>query len=547
VRVAAGLIVTMLCCKPLMDVTRRQVLGLGVVAFGALRLSPPAFAATGPELFELALDDTAARAAGARWRTSKVIAAPRRFDLVGLRWSKAASLQAQVRARTAGGRWTAWTALPPSHGAGVPGTDPAFTGAADELQLRLRGDARGLKLRFVRALPHAPAPRARAAQAPFIVPRDSWGAAQVPPRSGPSYGTVQMAFVHHTAGTIEYSPEDSPGIVLGIARYHRDSNGWNDIGYNFLVDRYGVIFEGRAGGVDAAVVGAQAQGWNSQSTGIATLGTFTSIPLDEPAMEALARLLGWKLSVHGIPTQGVVTLTSGGGASNRFPNGTPVTFERISAHRDSNETTCPGDALYAQLPDLRARAVRYAVPLSALIVRAASQRGTNPVAISGRLQFGDGSSPDGAALALEYTTAGSAWSPLTTTNAGPDGAWAASAVLPSSGQVRAVFPGDAARARLESAPVNVRVVPSMALTTDKRRARAGTAFAISGTMAPSQPRVVCLLERQVRGRWRTVQRKRINVRGGRFATKVKPKSAGLYRVSIIADGVTRRRTLRATR
>jgi hypothetical protein len=529
-----------------MDVTRRQVFGLGVVAFGALRLPSPALArGAGPDLFELALDDRAARAAGARWRTSKVIAAPRRFDLVGLRWSRATNLQAQVRARRTGGRWTAWTALPPSHGAHVPGTDPAFTGAADELQLRLRGDARGLKLKFVRALPHAPARRARAAQVPFIVPRDSWGAAQVPPRSGPSYGAVQMAFVHHTAGTIEYAPEDSPGIVLGIARYHRDSNGWNDIGYNFLVDRYGVIFEGRAGGIQAAVVGAQAQGWNSQSTGIATLGTFTNMPLDEPAMDALAKLLGWKLSAHGIPTQGVVTLISGGGATNRFPNGTPVTFERISAHRDSNETTCPGDALYAQLPDLRARAARYAVPVSALTVRAFRQRGTTPANVSGRLQFADGSSPAGVPLALEYTTAGAAWAPVTTTTAGPDGAWTATVVLPSSGQVRAVFAGDAARGRLESAPINARVVPSMRLRTDKRRARAGTAFAISGVMAPSQPRVVCLLERHVRGRWRTVQRKRINVRGGRFATKVRPRTPGLYRVSIIADGVTRRRTLRA--
>lgn len=541
----------MLCSKPLMDVTRRQVLGLGVVAFGALRLSPPALAATGPDLFEIALDDGAARAAGARWRTSKVIEAPRRFDLVGLRWSRAANLQAQVRARKAGGRWTPWTALPPSHGANVPGTDPAFTGAADELQLRLRGDARGLRLRFVRALPHAPRAKTtarrpkRSAQAPFIVPRESWGADQVPPRSAPDYGTVQMAFVHHTAGTIEYAPEDSPGIVLGIARYHRDSNGWNDIGYNFLVDRYGVIFEGRAGGIDAAVVGAQAQGWNSQSTGIATLGTFTNIALDEPAMEALAQLLGWKLSVHGIPTQGPVTLISGGGSTNRFPNGQPVTFERINAHRDANKTTCPGDALYAQLPDLRARAARYAVPISALTVRAVRQRGATPASISGRLQFADGSSPAGAVLTVEYTTAGAAWTPVATTTAGPDGMWSTSAMLPSSGQVRAVFPGDATRGRLESAPIDARVIPSMRLTTDKRRAKAGTAFAVSGTMAPSQPRVVCLVERQVRNRWVRVQRKRINVRGGRFKTKIRPRTPGLYRVSIIADGVTRRRTLRA--
>ena len=141
--------------------------------------------------------------------------------------------------------------------------------------------------------------------------------------------------------------------------------------------------------------------------------------------------------------------------------------------------------------------------------------------------------------------AGSAWTQVTTTTCGGDGSWATSVQLPASGKVRAVFAGDATRPRLESAPVTVKVVPSMSLTSDKRRAKAGTSFAISGTLAPSQPRVQCLLERQVGNRWVTVQRKRINVRGGRYATKVRPKRAGLYRVSIIADGVTRRRTLRA--
>ena len=75
--------------------------------------------------------------------------------------------------------------------------------------------------------------------------------------------------MHHTVTTNDYGPEDSAGIVLGIARYHRDSNGWNDLGYNFLVDKYGQVFEGRAGGIDAPVIGAQAQGYNSVSTGIA--------------------------------------------------------------------------------------------------------------------------------------------------------------------------------------------------------------------------------------------------------------------------------------
>ena len=78
--------------------------------------------------------------------------------------------------------------------------------------------------------------------------------------------------------------------MLGICRYHRDSNGWNDIGYNFLVDKYGQIFEGRAGGSTRPVIGAQAQGYNSHSTGIACLGTFTDARRTTDAgLDALAR------------------------------------------------------------------------------------------------------------------------------------------------------------------------------------------------------------------------------------------------------------------
>ena len=254
---------------------------------------------------------------------------------------------------------------------------------------------------------------------------------------------MQVAFVHHTVSAVDYLPEESAPIILGIARYHRDSNGWNDIGYNFLVDRYGVIFEGRAGGVEAAVVGAQAQGYNSHSTGIACLGTFTNLPLDGPAMESLARLIGWKLSLHGAPVLGQVTLESGGGASNRYPSGTPVTFERVSGHRDADSTSCPGEALYAQLPALRSRASQFAVTVSAVTVRASTQRGMRPAAVSGVLRFSDGSSPAGATLGVEYMAAGSAWTQITTTNCAPDGAWSTSVTLPASGQVRAVFAGDA--------------------------------------------------------------------------------------------------------
>src|SRR5262249_33662908 len=151
-------------------------------------------------------------------------------------------------ARRRGGAWTHWVTLPPlgDHGPDAPGavlgTDPAFTGTADEFQLRLHGSVRRLRARFVRALPAAAAASRRARVAaidpPAIIPRSAWGGDSVPPRTDPDYGVVQAAFVHHTVTANQYRPDESAGIVLGIARYHRDVNGWNDIGYNFLVDRY---------------------------------------------------------------------------------------------------------------------------------------------------------------------------------------------------------------------------------------------------------------------------------------------------------------------
>ena len=265
---------------------------------------------------------------------------------------------------------------------------------------------------------------------------------------------MQAAFVHHTAGTIEYAPEHSPGIVLGIARYHLQSNGWNDIGYNFLVDRYGNVFEGRAGGIEAAVIGAQAQGFNDDTTGIACLGTFTALPLDEAAMDALARLIGWKLSIHGIPVNGQVTLIS----RRRLHEPLPERARRSSSSASAATATptrppAPATSSTRQLPTLRTRASRYAFAASGITVKAASQKGAQPVSVSGQLRFADGSSPAGAVLGVEYTTAGSAWTQIGTTNAGPDGAWATSITLPASGQVRAVFGGDGTRPRLESAPV----------------------------------------------------------------------------------------------
>ena len=167
----------MLCSKPLMDgprLTRRQAvrLGAGAAALGALRLPSPAFAARAGAVRARPRAHAGAHAASAGWRTTKVLQRAAPLRPARPRVGRAATPQAQVRARADGGRWTRWTPLPHNHAGDRDRTDPVFTGSADEFQLRLRGGARGLKARFVRALPHAPAPSRPRRRAPGRRARD---------------------------------------------------------------------------------------------------------------------------------------------------------------------------------------------------------------------------------------------------------------------------------------------------------------------------------------------------------------------------------------
>jgi hypothetical protein len=350
--------------------------------------------------------------------------------------------------------------------------------------------------------------------------------------------------VHHTVTANDYGPEDSAAIVLGIARFHRDGNGWNDIGYNFLVDKYGQMFEGRAGGIDQPVVGAHTQGWNSFSTGVACLGDFTSVAQSPQGMDALARVIGWKLSLHGVPTQGPVTLTSIGGAANRYPAGTVVTFERISGHRDGNTTSCPGDVLYTQLPALRIAAAGYAGPISGLTVFAPRRvRGLGTTGVSGFLHFPDGSPSSGVVVGVQYQPRGSlAWTTLGSAVCGADGAWRTTVSFPSSGLVRAVFAGDAARTPLQSALRRITVLARLKLSLSRRRLRAGRTFRVRGTASPAA-QVRLTLERRSRRRWVRERRRLLPVRDGAFQARLRPRSPGKYRVTVRVGSVVRRRTL----
>ena len=130
------------------------------------------------------------------------------------------------------------------------------------------------------------------AGSPAIIPRSGWQADETIRRAPPQYaGTLSFALVHHTVNTNDYSPEQSAAIVRGIEIYHVKGNGWNDIGYNFLVDRYGQVFEGRYGGVDKNVIGAHSQGFNTGSVGVAVIGTFDKTGIPPAARTALEQLL----------------------------------------------------------------------------------------------------------------------------------------------------------------------------------------------------------------------------------------------------------------
>ncbi|MFD7839979.1 N-acetylmuramoyl-L-alanine amidase, partial [Streptomyces sp. NPDC059761] len=187
---------------------------------------------------------------------------------------------------------------------------------------------------------------------PRIVTRLGWGADESLREPGFVYtSTVKAAFVHHTASGNNYACKDAPAVLRSLYRYHVVSSGWRDLGYNFAVDKCGTVYEGRAGGVAKAVLGAHTMGFNTDSMGVAVLGTYTSTNPPAAAVKAVAQLTAWKLGLFNRDPRAKTTLKSGGG--NRFKKGTNVNMNVISGHRDGFATECPGKLLYAQLPPTR--------------------------------------------------------------------------------------------------------------------------------------------------------------------------------------------------
>ncbi|HET6151533.1 MAG TPA: FG-GAP-like repeat-containing protein [Marmoricola sp.] len=185
----------------------------------------------------------------------------------------------------------------------------------------------------------------KTAPKPVIYSRAQWGANEnLRDKSSLHYGTIETGFIHHTVNANNYTPEQVPALIRGIYAYHTQSRGWSDIGYNFLVDRFGRIWEGRYGGVDRPVVGAHTLGYNEYSFAMSAIGNYDIAQPPQAVLDAYAALFAWKLSLYNIPANATHLWVK-----DRYLNA-------INGHRDVGQTACPGKYLYAKIPSIRVAA-----------------------------------------------------------------------------------------------------------------------------------------------------------------------------------------------
>ncbi|WP_051494576.1 N-acetylmuramoyl-L-alanine amidase [Nocardia nova] len=305
------------------------------------------------------------------------------FSMVALTADQLADTTSLIRAQQADGTWGAWYPTDQvdtnrddrSPAPARTGTEPIYVGAtkavqvltthkvaapaagrsddpaqaADQLSAVLIDPGRGAiddKLSSVAA----PLPGG----GPKVISRAQWGADESLRCEEPTYDDgLGGITVHHTAGRNDYSKSESAGIVRAIYAYHAKTLGWCDIGYNALVDKYGQIFEGRYGGMDRPVEGAHAGGFNENTAGVAMMGDFESQPPTDAQLQATGQYVGWRAKVAGLDPEGHTTMYSEGTDFTPYAEGEAVQLPIVFAHRDVGNTTCPGDAAYARMDQIR--------------------------------------------------------------------------------------------------------------------------------------------------------------------------------------------------
>ena len=520
-------------------ITRRTLVA-GAAAAGAASLIAPATGLAG----------AARRRLSSVWvgelsGESDPILAPAAFALAGIEWAAPSDVRIELRAETAAGRWSPWTV------ASVLGHDgderrphpnlfgePIWTGPAIRVQLRSNAPARGLRLHLLSAPADAASAAGLASAPPLaqpildagsgqppIIARSAWAAGRARPVHGPTYGTVKVAFVHHTVSANGYAPSEVPAMLRTIFDYHVSVRGFWDIAYNFIIDAFGRIWEARAGGIDMAVIGAQAGGYNTESTGVAMLGSFMNVVPSQPALAALKQLLSWKLSLHGVPADGRVTVVVDPASAyyTPFRPGAHVRLPRIAGHRDGDLTDCPGDALYHRLPAIRPQVVALAGTPAALSCIGPSSAVTagSTVTVSGRLALLTGAPIAGAPIELEQLgPQGPPVSTLATSTTAADGSWSFSLASENNLVLRAVhalYPASVADwVLLQFAPV---------LTLQLQSA---SPLVVTGTISPATGPVKVALYPATRTTGKPLSRRRAHVSQGQFSVQLPTRGPGNY-------------------
>ena len=480
-----------------MDLTRRGLIGRAAAASGALLggalLAPRVVFAgdLGEAVFEMKVP-----------RSRGPVEARRTFELFALEApSHHASID--VRARGIDGRWTEWLPLHPGHDESAL-SDPVWTGPANAFELRSARLLHGARVLLVdggrgatmSAERYVDAGLPAAAGQPKVIARSSWATASCRPRVPAIFGSVDLAFVHHTVSSNSYRRGQSAGMVRSICLFHKYGNGWNDIGYNFVVDRYGQIFEARAGGIDETIVGAQAGGYNFSSTGVALLGNFGGGGPPRKTFDALAQLLAWKLGVHGIALPGTVTVevTRAGAPYSRYRAGARVRLNRIAGHGDADTTECPGAGMRRQLPRLRQAVRRLASDVGSLSL---AIQGTGPGNVTaGGVLTHDGAPIAGGTVEVQQRSTTRGNTTLGSAVTDPGGAWVATVPLATNGSLRAVYRGDAEHPAVVSTGTVATVAPQITLAAAAQQAVPGTVIEFTGSLTPVKPRVTIVISRQ---------------------------------------------------
>jgi hypothetical protein len=465
------------------------------------------------------LDDRQALRAGrTAGRTRSVDAcAPIWFDGVAVTWTGSSGRGPDVIVRTGqdAGSFGQSVVLDPEGGAD-PGTAEYRRGAGGStflwagtsrcirisLDLRPRTSVAGLRVVFVNSSGTSAGPRtgppeqgpvavgaatalpsadARTAQ-PRIITREQWGANPRLMNCTPDVADfLDVGFVHHTAGSNAYTRSQADDVVRGVYAYHTQGRGWCDIGYNFLVDRYGDIFEGRSGGITENVIGAAQMGFNTGAFSVSLMGTFDVSRPPAATIRSLERVLAWRLDVAHVNPLGYAEMTSGGGSTTRYRKGTVVRLHVISGHRDTGLTACPGGGTYRMLPSIRRAVGRLGLPkiyeprLSATALVAGQPQ---------RVRFGAGAS---APLSWSVTVFGPDGVKVATMTAGRDDRlalwWRTTFDVP--GRYRAVIAGSdrsGRPARVAELPFVVALSPTPSPTPSPSPSPSETA---SPTASPS--------------------------------------------------------------